>query len=79
MKSELVNYSTASKEIVFPVLAKSKSDDLTILFRKESIGMVVVKNSIYNIGETASDWVSVGDKNSWEILPPGAKVVLENT
>jgi hypothetical protein len=79
MKSELINYKKGKTEIKFPVLAKSTDSDLVVLFTGQSTGIVVFSDRVYDIGAEDSDWIYVSDSSAWEILPPGAKVVLENT
>jgi hypothetical protein len=79
MKSELINSKAKAKEINFPVLAKKRQEEYVILFYEEGSGVVVVGGAVYNVGDHDTDWISVLDDSIWEILPPGAKVVLKNT
>ncbi len=78
MKSKLDQKENAPK-ITFPVLAKAKSDETVVLFTSPTCGTVLVpgKKDSESIGEFSKIWCQVSEGITWQILPPGSTVTLE--
>jgi hypothetical protein len=79
MKTELVDYNQEKKRITPPLLAKHKFSSLVVLFHSLDSGMVVIGTEEHPTGKYCKAWTGYDNPKAWEILPPGAKVVLENT
>jgi hypothetical protein len=83
MKSKLIEVEEKKQEIKFPCLVKYSGHEncysFVVMFSSEYCGTVVwVKDHYpYKLGYYMERWESIENTNTWEILPPGTKVEIE--
>lgn len=65
-----------SGEISLPVLMKSTTSDLVVLFIKETEGVAVNRDHMYEYGHYEKHWVHYRDTSHWEKFE--GKITLEN-
>jgi hypothetical protein len=71
------------QELSFPLLVRSKHGNeeyvFIVLFTAERKGVILSKGKLceWSLGDTASDFISVSNKECWEILPKGFKLTIE--
>lgn len=65
-----------SGEIILPILMKSTTSDLIVLFVKETEGVVVIPCQGYEYGSYEKDWVDYRDTRFWEKFE--GTITLEN-
>jgi hypothetical protein len=69
--------------VSFPLLVRSKSvnndERFIALFTERTTGIVLSKGKLcrWSLGESVSDFVSISNKEHWEILPKGFKLTIE--
>ena len=77
MKSVL-NYPKNKKKVKkYPQLAKLLIDGTIVLFNSEHSG-TVLKSKDYDIGHHSNNWISINDKDEWEVLPSDCVIKLSN-
>ncbi len=79
MKSEVKIATPEKTELKFPLLARSKFHERTVLFTDETAGVVVSAPSeiiIEQLGYWSNRWIDLADSSRWEILPVGSTVTL---
>lgn len=68
--------NSLSESIEFPVLMKSTSSELVVLFSSETYGVCIVSTSTMKAGTISDNWASCYDKSKWEKF--SGKITLEN-
>lgn len=68
----VIYYKETKKELKFPLIAKSKFNDDTILFTSETCGLLVSSKN-EKIGKY-SEWKSCYDSNRWDIIAEDVKL-----
>ena len=68
--------NSLSESIEFPVLMKSPSSELVVLFSSETYGVCIVPTSTMKAGTIIDTWVSCYNKSRWEKFE--GKITLEN-
>jgi len=64
------------KPITFPILAKYKTANFTVLFTTEKTGTVVNTDGVAHKLGFCGDWR--GFPEDWDVLPPDTRIVLNN-
>ena len=64
------------ESIEFPVLMKSTSSELVVLFPSETYGVCIVSTSTMKAGTISDNWASCYNKSKWEKF--SGKITLEN-
>ena len=65
-----------SEKIALPVLMKSTTSDLIVLFVKKTEGVVVNRDNMYEYGHYENFWVDYRDTSHWEKFE--GTITLEN-
>lgn len=79
MKSEVKTSFPETKELKFPLLARSKVNQTIVLFTDIGTGTVVASNENWsdeNLGKYSNTWIDCNNANNWEILPAGSTITL---
>lgn len=68
MKSKIVGEGKGA-DMGFPLMAKSTTSDMVVLFTGSTVGMVLVSGSEkFSVGEFKYYWSACTDSTEWEIL-----------
>lgn len=50
----------------FPIIKRSMTSSLIVLFTSSDTGMVIFSDSMYGVGYYANDWAPYDDVDSWK-------------
>ena len=68
--------NSLSESIEFPVLMKSTTSDLIVLFVEDTVGVVVNHDHMYEYGYYEKDWIDYRNTSCWEKFED--TITLEN-
>ena len=65
-----------SEILTFPIIKRSLSSNLIVLFTSETIGFVLQSNDAYNFGYYSRDWKKSSDNGQW--ITFNGEITLKN-